>query len=130
MGIKMYEARYGVETIKLKQYKDEMHGRIQCKSSKYKAYLEKQDKYAMAKQLLKENPLMSFKEFNEKTGLARRTYSNYRNELKESVKQSADDKYIKPFRDNPSISAKEYMVMVGCGKSTYYKYKRMFNKTD
>ena len=31
MGIKMYEARYGAEKIKLKQYKDEMHGRIQCK---------------------------------------------------------------------------------------------------
>lgn len=73
---------------------------------------------------------MSYKEFSEKTGLARRTYSNYRNEIKESVKLSADDKYIKPFKDNPNIKAKEYMAMVGCSESTYRKYKRIFNKID
>lgn len=31
MGVKMFEARYGAGIIKLKQYKDEMKGKIRCK---------------------------------------------------------------------------------------------------
>ena len=31
MGVKMFEARYGADIINLKQYKDEMKGKIRCK---------------------------------------------------------------------------------------------------
>lgn len=31
MGVKMFEARYGADIIKLKQYKNEMNGKIFCR---------------------------------------------------------------------------------------------------
>ena len=109
--------------------------RIKYSKDRYTKELEKEGKIRRAEQkelykkMLKENPLMTIKEFTERTGLSRATYDVYKREIgntKEIHFQKKKDYYLQPFKSNPNITRKEYRELLGCSDSTYTKYKSLF----
>lgn len=81
------------------------------------------------KKLLEENPLISYQEFKQQTGLSKSSFDSYKRELgnsKEKHYQEQRDYYLQPFKSNPDISCKEYMEKLSCSRSTYNKYKKIF----
>lgn len=83
------------------------------------------------KKLLEENPLMSYQEFKQHTGLSKSSFDSYKKQIgnsKEKHYQEQRDYYLQLFKSNPDISCKEYMERLGCSRSTYNKYKKMYTE--
>lgn len=81
------------------------------------------------KKLLQENPLMSYQEFKQQTGLSKRSFDSYKKQIgnsKEKHYQEQRDYYLQLFKSNPNITCKEYTEKLNCSKSTYHKYKKMY----
>lgn len=109
--------------------------KMQYSKDRYTKELEKEGKIRrterkeMFKELLKENPLMTIKEFQKITGLSRASYDVYKREIgntKEKHFQKQKDYYLQPFKSNEKISRSEYKKLLGCSDSTYTKYKNIF----
>ena len=91
--------------------------------------LRRTDKKAVNKNILKENPLMTYKEFFALTGLSKSTYDVYKRELgntKEKHFQQQREYYLQPFYENPNISCNEYVKQLNCSTSSYRKYKKIY----
>ena len=82
-------------------------------------------------EIIKQNPLISYREFYELTGLSKSTFDDYKKTLnfnREFRKQLVREKWLKPFYDNSSISCNEYCELMKCSRSTFEKYRVIFNK--
>lgn len=82
-------------------------------------------------EIIRQNPLISYREFYELTGLSKSTYDDYKKALnydREFRKQLVKDKWLQPFKDNPNISCSEYCELMNCSKSTFEKYRAIYNK--
>lgn len=80
-------------------------------------------------EIIRQNPLISYREFYELTGLSKPTYDDYKKALnydREFRKQLVTEKWLQPFKDNPKITCNEYCELMNCKQSTYYKYKKIF----
>ena len=91
--------------------------------------LRRTDKKVVNKNILKENPLMTYKEFFALTGLSKSTYDVYKRELgntKEKHFQQQREYYLQPFCENPNISCDEYVKQLNCSTSSYRKYKKIY----
>lgn len=82
-------------------------------------------------EIIRQNPLISYREFYELTGLSKSTYDDYKKALnydREFRKQIIREKWLQPFKDNPKITCKEYCELMNCSKSTFEKYRAIYNK--
>lgn len=82
-------------------------------------------------EIIKQNPLISYREFYELTGLSKSTFDDYKKSLnydREFRKQLVREKWLQPFKDTPNISCSEYCERMNCSKKTFEKYRAMFNK--
>ena len=82
-------------------------------------------------EIIKQNPLISYREFYELTGLSKSTFDDYKKTLnydREFRKQLVREKWLQPFKDSPNISCLEYCERMNCSKKTFEKYRAMFNK--
>ena len=82
-------------------------------------------------EIIKNNPLISFKEFHELTGLSKMSFYNLKRQLnlsKEKRKELSLEHWLNPFYENESITVSEYTELMNCCKCCYYKYKRIFSK--
>lgn len=82
-------------------------------------------------EIIKQNPLISYREFHELTGLSKPTYDDYKKALnydREFRKKLIRDKWLQPFKDTPKISCSEYCKLMNCSKATFEKYRAIFNK--
>lgn len=82
-------------------------------------------------EIIKQNPLISYREFHELTGLSKTTYDDYKKVLnydREFRKKLIRDKWLQPFKDTPKISCSEYCKLMNCSKATFEKYRAIFNK--
>lgn len=83
-------------------------------------------------EIIRQNPLITYREFHELTGLSKPSYDDYKKELnytREFRKQLVREKWLQPFRDNPKITCKEYCELMNCSKSTFEKYRAIYNKS-
>jgi len=83
-------------------------------------------------EIIRQTPLISYREFYELTGLSKSTYDDYKNVLnydREFRRQLLRDKWLQPFKDTPNISCSEYCELMRCKKSTYYKHKHEYSKS-
>lgn len=101
----------------------------------YQHYKEKKEFFIAVRQLIRDNPLMTYKEVYQLTGISEGAFCNARreilNEIKDLKQQEKDNKYFALFYENPNITQKEYVERMKCGKETYQKYRKRFqNKKD
>lgn len=92
--------------------------------------VRKSERKEQYKKLLEDNPLMTVKEFIERTGLSKASYDVYKRELGNSRArhfQEQRDYYLQPFKSNPDISCKEYMEKLNCSRSSYNKYRKIYH---
>ena len=109
--------------------------RMQYSKDRYTKELAKEGKIRRAEQkelykkMLQDNPLMTIKEFQERTGLSKSSYDAYKQEIgnsREKRRNQLEDYYLQPFKSNPDIKRKEYKELLKCSDSTYTKYKAIF----
>lgn len=82
-------------------------------------------------EIIRQNPLISFREFHELTGLSKPTYDDYKKALnynRDFRKQIVREKWLQPFKDNPKITCKEYCELMNCKQGTFEKYRAIYNK--
>ena len=82
-------------------------------------------------EIIRQNPLITYQEFYDLTGLSKSTYDDYKKELnynREFRKQLVKEKWLQPFRENPKITCKEYCELMNCKKGTFEKYRAIYNK--
>lgn len=82
-------------------------------------------------EIIKQNPLITYQEFYELTGLSKSSYDYYKKVLnynKEFRKEKVREKWLQPFMDNPKISCTEYCELLNCSKKTFEKYRAIYNK--
>lgn len=91
--------------------------------------INKREQKARYKQMLIDNPLMSYKEFYEITGLSMQSYSKYKKEIgstREKYGQKKREYHLEPFKDNPNITYEQYNEIIKCHITTYYKYRKKY----
>lgn len=129
---------YAYTEEELKQKREEKN-KLRCKAY-YAKQREQKNKLPKSKQkireqqmeIIKNNPLISFKEFYELTGLSKVTFHKLKRQLnlsKEKMKELVLEHWLSPFYENESITVGEYMELMNCSVNCYYKYKRIFSKT-
>ena len=91
--------------------------------------LRRTEKKALAKEILKENLLMNYREFYQLTGLSKASYDVYKRELGNTKKKHFELQrkyYLQPFIDNPDICCSKYIELCNCSKKTFFKYKKIY----
>lgn len=84
-----------------------------------------------AKQLLRDNPSMSMKEFCEKTGYGSSTYSRFNKLIgnnKKEYYEKRKEEYFKAFDEDPQLLCSEFMAMFGCAKNTFWRNRKLWLK--
>lgn len=95
--------------------------------------LRRTEQKALNMRILEENPLMSYREFYQLTGLSRPTYDIYKRELGNSREKHFSlhkEYYLQPFIDNPNISSNEYMELLNCSYKTFIKYRKIYRDSN
>lgn len=95
--------------------------------------IRRTEKKQLTRNILHENPLMSYKEFYEKTGLSKSTYDVYKRELGNSKEKHFElqrEYFLQPFYINPNISCTEYVKQCNCSSSTYRKYRKIYRDSN
>lgn len=95
--------------------------------------LRRTEQKALNMRILEENPLMSYREFYQLTGLSRPTYDIYKRELGNSREKHFSlhkEYYLQPFIDNPDISSNEYMELLNCSYKTFIKYRKIYRDSN
>lgn len=82
-----------------------------------------------AKETIKNNPKMTYKEFSQQFNLSKRTFIRYREELGivDNLRKEKED-MINYFINNPNITFKEIHEKYGIGRTAFYRYKNKYSK--
>lgn len=131
--MKILKGSYGYTEEEIKQKRDDKnkarskayyYGKKQSSGKKIKSEEVKQQM-----EFIENNPLITYKEFYEKTGLSRASFNSYKRKLNINKGKRKDlllEQWLNPFYENESITPSEYMEQLGCCQGCYYKYKKIF----
>lgn len=118
---------------KLSHKKNNAHTKeLLHRSESYRDYIEKQNYYFAVKEYIRNNPMVTYKEIYEMTGVSRDVFRRARKPILDEIKQmkqkARDDKFMAPFFENPDITFKEYKEKYGYGRESYFKYRKKFRE--